>query len=61
MPMRRPLALLLVLGGWLIYVVRRRDRRRERVHLHYDDGSTVTLERGAPEAERLLELARAAL
>ena len=59
--MRRPLALLLVLGGWLIYVVRRRDRRRERVHLHYDDGSTVTLERGAPEAERLLELARAAL
>ena len=59
--MRKPLALLLVLGGWLLYVVRRRDRRRERVHLHYDDGSTVTLERGAPEAERLLELARAAL
>jgi hypothetical protein len=61
MPMRRPLALLLVLGGWLLYLLRRRDRRRERVHLHYDDGSTVTLERGAPEAERLLELARAAL
>ena len=59
--MRRPLALLLVLGGSILYLLRRRDRRRERVHLHYDDGSTVTLERGAPEAERLLELARAAL
>jgi hypothetical protein len=59
--MRRPLALLLVLGGSLLYLVRRRDRRRERVHLHYDDGSTVTLERGAPEAERLLKLARSVL
>ena len=59
--MRKPLALLLVLGGWLLYVVRRRDRRRDGVPLHYDDGSTVNLERGAPEAERLLELARAAL
>jgi hypothetical protein len=59
--MRRPLALVLVLGGWLLYLIRRRDRRRERVHLHYDDGSTVTLERGAPEAARLFELARAAL
>jgi hypothetical protein len=59
--MRRPFALLLVLGGSLLYLVRRRDRRRERVHLHYDDGSTVTLERGAPEAERLLQLARTVL
>jgi hypothetical protein len=59
--MRRPLALVLVLGGWLLYVISRRDRRRERVHLHYDDGSTVTLERAAPEAARLLDLARAAL
>ena len=36
-------------------------RRRERVHLYYDDGSMVTLEPGAPQAERLLALARAAL
>jgi hypothetical protein len=61
MRMRRPLALLLLVGGALLYLLRRRDRRRERVHLHYDDGSSVTLEQGAPEAERLLALARAAL
>jgi hypothetical protein len=59
--MRRPVALLVVLGGALLYLVRRRDARRERVHLYYDDGSMVTLERGGPEAERLLGIARAAL
>jgi len=37
------------------------DGLRERVHLYYDDGSMVTLERGAPEAERLLAVARSAL
>ncbi len=40
---------------------RRRDRRGERVSLYFDDGSMVTLERGAPGSERLLELARGAL
>ena len=59
--MRRPLALLLVAGGSLLYLARRRDARRERVHLYYDDGSMVTLERGGPETERLLEIGRAAL
>jgi hypothetical protein len=59
--MRRPVALLVVLGGALLYLARRRDARRERVHLYYDDGSMVTLERGGPEAERLLGIARAAL
>lgn len=59
--MRRPVALLLVVGGSLLYLVRRRDARRERVHLYYDDGSMVTLEHGGPETERLLEIARAAL
>jgi hypothetical protein len=45
----------------LLYLSRRRDERRERVNLYYDDGSMVTLERGAPEAERLLAVARSAL
>jgi hypothetical protein len=59
--MRRLLALLLLVGGPLLYLARRRDARRERVHLYYDDGSMVTLEHGGSEAERLLGIARAAL
>ena len=59
--MRRLLALLLLVVGPLLYLARRRDDRRERVRLYYDDGSMVTLEHDAPEAERLLAIARAAL
>jgi hypothetical protein len=59
--MRRFFALLLFVGGPLLYLARRREERRERVHLYYDDGSMVTLEHGAPEADRLLAVARAAL
>jgi len=59
--MRRLLALVLFVGGPLLYLSRRRDERRERVHLYYDDGSMVTLERGAHEADRLLAVARSAL
>jgi hypothetical protein len=59
--MRRLIALLVFVVGPLIYLARRRDERRERVHLYYDDGSMLTLEHGAPEAERLLAIARAAL
>lgn len=59
--MRRLLALALLVGGPLLYLSRRREERREAVHLYYDDGSMVTLEQGAPGAERLLGLARSAL
>jgi hypothetical protein len=59
--MPRLLALLVFVVGPLIYLARRRVPPRERVHLYYDDGSMVTLESSAPEAERLLALARAAL
>ena len=59
--MRRLLMLLLLVGGPVLYLSRRREERRERVHLYYDDGSMVTLERGAPEAEQLLAVARGAL
>ena len=58
---RRLLALLVLLGGPLLYLARRREQRREGVRLYYDDGSMVTLERGAPGVEPLLGLARAAL
>jgi hypothetical protein len=59
--MRRLLALLVLVGGPILYFTRRRDERRERVNLYYDDGSMLTLERGLPGSERLLELARASL
>ena len=55
--MRRTLVLLAAVGGSLLYAARRR-RGRERVQLHFDDGSTVTLEQGAPAADELLALAR---
>jgi hypothetical protein len=59
--MRKLLALAVLVIGPLLYFSRRRDERRERVNLYYDDGSMVTLERGLPGSERLLELARASL
>ena len=52
--------LVAAVGGSLLYAARRR-RGRERVQLHFDDGSTVTLEQGAPAADELLALARGAL
>jgi hypothetical protein len=59
--MRKLLALVVLAVVALLYFNRRRDERRERVNLYYDDGSMVTLERGLPGSERLLELARASL
>ena len=59
--MRRLLALAVLILGPILYFTRRRDERRERVNLYYDDGSMLTLERGLPGSERLLELARASL
>jgi hypothetical protein len=58
--MRRLLGLALLVGGPL-YLRHRRVAGRERVHLHFDDGSTVTLADDAPDAQRLLALARRAV
>jgi hypothetical protein len=57
---RRLLGLSVLVGGPL-YLRHRREAGRDRVHLHFDDGSTVTLADDAPDAERLLALARQAL
>ncbi len=59
--MRKLLAVAVLIAGPLLYLSRRREERRERVNLYYDDGSMVTLERGQPGSERLLELAHASL
>ncbi|MCP9486090.1 MAG: hypothetical protein MSC30_09520 [Gaiellaceae bacterium MAG52_C11] len=61
LPLRRLFGLALLIAGPVLWFTRRRDERRERVSLYYDDGSMITLERGLPGSERLLELARASL
>jgi hypothetical protein len=47
-------------AGSMIYR-RSFGRRRERVDVYFDDGSMVSFAEGAPEAEKLLGLARDAL
>ena len=59
--MRRALALLLLVGGSLVYLLRRRPVSRERVSMYYADGSMVTLDRRTPGVERLLARARDAI
>lgn len=59
--MRKLLLLVALVGGAILYRRRRGGARRELVRLHYADGSMVTLEPGAPGAERLVTLARRAL
>jgi hypothetical protein len=59
--MRKALALLLLVGGTLLYLLRRRPAGQERVSLYYADGSMVTLDRKTPGVERLLALARDAV
>ena len=44
-------------AGFLFFR-RRRGLGGDRVVLHYDDGSSVTLEAGAPHADRLIDAAR---
>ena len=57
----RKLLWLALLTGALLYLKRRREAGRERIHLHFGDGSTVTLADDAPDAQPLLALARPAL
>jgi hypothetical protein len=46
--------------GTLLYR-RRTERKRTRVDLYFEDGSMVSLEAGAPDADRILPLAGEAL
>ena len=48
-------------GGAAVLLRRRRAARQDRVELYYADGSSISLEDGAPETERIVSLAREAL
>jgi hypothetical protein len=54
-------AAVLAAAGGAAALVRRRLAARERVSLHYEDGSMLTLDARAPQAQRLLAVAREAL
>ena len=61
--MRKLLALAALLAAWAIGIalLRRSGSKRDRVDLYFEDGSMQSVTEGAPEAARLLPLARAAL
>lgn len=58
MSRRRTLAFLVLAAGPLLALRARRATVRERVVLHYDDGSVVTLGRGSVEADALVASVR---
>ena len=58
---RKLLALAGFVGGALAGTVayrRSAGRRRDRLEVYFDDGSMVSLVEGAPDADRLLPVAR---
>jgi hypothetical protein len=62
--MRKVVALLALVAGWAVGIAllrRTAGARKERIDLYYEDGSMQSLSEGAPEAGRLLPLARNAL
>jgi hypothetical protein len=61
---RKLIALAALVAGWAVGIAllrRTAGARRERVDLYYEDGSMQSISDGAPEAVRLLPLARSAL
>jgi hypothetical protein len=56
---RLVLVLAALVGAWLVY--RRRHTDERRVAVAWLDGSEISLERGSPERERLVEIAERAL
>ena len=58
--MRRLLSLAALAGLVWLVLRRRRSSGRETATIGYADGSSVTLEAGSPELERLLLIARQA-
>jgi hypothetical protein len=58
---RRVVTGLLILAAGAVLLRRRTISRGEHVDLYYDDGSMISLENGAPDAQRMLAITREAL
>jgi hypothetical protein len=60
MPRRKLLTGLALAAGSIAGTLfwRRRAGRRERIDLYFEDGSTISLRDGSPEASTILPLAR---
>ena len=58
---RRKTLVLLAAAAGAVAVLRRHKSTAARVDVYFQDGSMVTLERGAPQADRMLALAANAL
>jgi hypothetical protein len=61
MLLRRLVALGVLAAPVVALARKRRQARRERVVLFYEDGSSIELEAGSEHGERLLALARPAV
>jgi hypothetical protein len=61
--MGRPSLLALLLGALAVVVLLRRQKvaRGEHIDLYYEDGSMFSLENGASDSQRMLDIARGAL
>ena len=61
MSRRSVIAVGAALAGMTALVLRRRRKPHERVTVGFDDGSSMTLEDGSADADRLLAVARPAV
>jgi hypothetical protein len=57
----RKLVFLLALAGVVRWLLRRNREPEDTATIGYEDGSSLTLETGAPELERLLQIGREAV
>jgi hypothetical protein len=58
---RRNALVVLAAAAGAVVLLRRRKVTAARVDVYYEDGSMISLERGTPQADRMLSLAADAL
>ena len=61
MTRRKVLVVLAAAAGAVALLSRRRKATAARIDVYYEDGSMISLERGTPQADRMLSLAADAL